>query len=48
MLLVLGAMHFVNLFVFYRLRHHARVATLPPRVAPQAYAPAQPQWQAPQ
>ncbi len=48
LLVSLAAMHFVNLFVFYRLRHRARVATLPPPVAPQAYAPAQPQWQAPQ
>lgn len=35
-LLVLGAMHFFNLFVFSRIRRRARLASTPPPVAPVA------------
>jgi hypothetical protein len=35
LLLSLGAMHFFNLYLFHRIRRRARVATLPPPVAPQ-------------
>jgi hypothetical protein len=34
-LLVLGAMHFFNLYVFSHLRRNAELETLPPPVAPQ-------------
>jgi hypothetical protein len=39
LLLSLGAMHFANLYVFYRIRRRARVAVLPPPVAPQMHVP---------
>jgi hypothetical protein len=39
LLMSLGVMHFVNLYVFYRIRRRARVAILPPPVAPQMRAP---------
>ena len=35
LLLSLGGMHFVNLYLFHRIRRRAHVATLPPPVAPQ-------------
>ena len=37
-LLVLGGMHFFNLFVFNKLRTHTRLGMAPPPVAPNAYA----------
>jgi len=40
LLLSLGAMHFVNLYVFYRIRRRARLAYLPPPVVPQMRTPA--------
>ncbi len=40
LLLSLGLMHFVNLYVFYRIRRRARLAYLPPPVAPQMHVPA--------
>lgn len=33
-LLLLGAMHFLNLFVFNRMRHNAELTTAPPPVTP--------------
>ncbi|GAB3594342.1 hypothetical protein GCM10027446_18020 [Angustibacter peucedani] len=46
-LLVLGAMHFGNLFVLSRLRRHNRLAHQPvPPVPPSAQGPANP-WQLP-
>jgi len=35
LLLSLGAMHFGNLIVFHRIRRRARIAVMPPPVAPQ-------------
>jgi hypothetical protein len=35
LLLSLGGMHFVNLIVFHRIRRRAKIAHLPPPVAPQ-------------
>lgn len=35
LLMSLAFMHFVNLFVFYRIRRRSRLALLPPPVAPQ-------------
>jgi hypothetical protein len=35
LLMSLAFMHFVNLFVFYRIRRRSRLAQLPPPVAPQ-------------
>lgn len=35
LLLSLGAMHFGNLIVFHRIRRRARLAVMPPPVAPQ-------------
>ena len=35
LLLSLGTMHFLNLYLFYRIRRRSRVAMLPPPVAPQ-------------
>ena len=35
LLLSLGGMHFVNLYLFHRIRRRAHVAVLPPPVAPQ-------------
>ncbi len=35
LLLSLGAMHFANLLVFHRIRRRAKIASLPPPVAPQ-------------
>lgn len=37
-LLVLGAMHFFNLFVFTRMRRRATLNMAPPPVPPQGYA----------
>lgn len=43
LLLSLGAMHFTNLYIFYRIRRRARLAQLPPPVVPQmrTWGPAQ-------
>jgi hypothetical protein len=35
LLVSLGVMHFANLLLFYRIRRRARIAHLPPPVAPQ-------------
>ncbi len=39
LLMSLAFMHFVNLFVFYRIRRRSRLAQLPPPVAPQMQMP---------
>lgn len=39
LLLSLGAMHFANLYVFYRIRRRAKLSHLPPPVAPQMHLP---------
>jgi cytochrome c biogenesis protein CcdA len=39
-LLVLGAMHFFNLFLFAKMRRRARLPQMPPPVAPDFVAPA--------
>jgi hypothetical protein len=38
-LLVLGGMHFFNLFVFSKMRRRALLQTMPPPVPPQAHVP---------
>jgi hypothetical protein len=40
LLVSLGVMHFLNMYVFYRIRRRSRVAELPPPVAPQMRLPA--------
>ena len=35
LLLSLGAMHFFNMYVFYRIRRRSQIALMPPPVAPQ-------------
>lgn len=40
-LLVLGAMHFFNLFIFSRMRRRATMRTSPPPVYPDAFTPVQ-------
>jgi hypothetical protein len=35
LLMSLAFMHFVNLYVFYRIRRRSRIAQLPPPIAPQ-------------
>src|SRR5262249_22193212 len=37
LLMSLGAMHFTNLYVFHRIRRRAKLAMLPPPVAPHMY-----------
>ena len=37
LLLSLGVMHFANLLVFHRIRRRAKIASLPPPVAPQMH-----------
>src|SRR5262249_34396871 len=37
LLLSLGGMHFFNLYLFHRIRRRAKVAVLPPPVAPQMH-----------
>ena len=37
LLLSLGAVHFFNLYLFHRIRQRAKIATLPPPVAPQLH-----------
>jgi hypothetical protein len=37
LLLSLGGMHFLNLYLFHRIRRRAKVAVLPPPVAPQMH-----------
>ncbi len=39
LLLTLGAVHFVNVYVFWRLRRRNEVRHLPPPVAPQRHVP---------
>lgn len=39
LLLSLGAMHFLNLYVFHRIHRKSRLAVLPPPVAPQMLIP---------
>jgi hypothetical protein len=39
LLLSLGGMHFFNLYLFHRIRQRAKVATLPPPVAPHMVFP---------
>lgn len=39
LLLSLGAMHFANLYVFHRIRRRAKIAHLPPPVAPNMHLP---------
>ena len=38
-MLVLGAMHFFNVFVFSKMRHRALLQAAPPPVPPQAHIP---------
>jgi hypothetical protein len=42
LLLSLAAMHFGNLYVFHRIRRRAKLAVLPPPVAPQMFVPPYP------
>lgn len=37
LLLTLGVIHFVNVFVFWRIRHRAEMRSTPPPVAPQVF-----------
>src|SRR5687767_14990869 len=37
LLLSLGGMHFMNMYVFHRIRRRARIAELPPPVAPHMF-----------
>jgi hypothetical protein len=39
LLISLGLMHFANMYLFYRIRRRARIAYLPPPVAPQMRLP---------
>ncbi len=39
LLMSLGVMHFLNMYLFYRIRRRARIAVLPPPVAPQMRLP---------
>ena len=39
LLVSLGVMHFANMYLFYRIRRRARIAVLPPPVAPQMQLP---------
>jgi hypothetical protein len=39
LLMSLGFMHFANMYLFYRIRRRARIAVLPPPVAPQMRLP---------
>lgn len=39
-LVVLGGMHFLNLYIFSRIRRNAFLRTAPPPVSPDAYGPA--------
>jgi hypothetical protein len=39
LLISLGVMHFANMLLFYRIRRRARLAYLPPPVAPQMRTP---------
>ena len=43
-LVVLGGMHFFNLFVFSRIRQHRHIADAPRPVAPDAVLPPTPRW----
>jgi hypothetical protein len=47
LLLALGAMHFANMVLFYRIRRRAQIKVLPPPVAPQMRLEPQPQPQVP-
>lgn len=44
LLVSLGVLHFLNMYVFYRIRRRATAAVLPPPVAPQATVPAGEGW----
>jgi len=46
LLVTLAAVHFLNMYVFYKLRRRAQGAELPPPVRPQATVG--PMWQGPQ
>lgn len=37
LLITLGVIHFVNVFVFWRIRHRAELRNAPPPVAPQVF-----------
>ena len=39
LLVSLGVMHFANMYLFYRIRRRAKIAVLPPPVAPQMRLP---------
>jgi hypothetical protein len=39
LLITLGVIHFVNVFVFWRIRHRAELKSSPPPVAPQMLIP---------
>ncbi len=43
-LLILGGMHFINLFIFSRMRKHALLQSTPPPVPPQAYVGGETGW----
>ncbi len=47
LLVTLGIIHFVNMAVFWKIRHRARMAELPPPVQPQMYVPPAPRPPAP-
>ena len=52
LLLSLALIHFVNMYVFYRIRRRAQIGEMPPPVAPQATVnppvwQTNPQWQQP-
>jgi hypothetical protein len=44
LLVSLGAMHFFNMYLFFRIRRRSQLAVLPPPVAPQMRLPASPAW----
>jgi hypothetical protein len=51
LLISLGAMHFFNMYLFFRIRRRSQLAMLPPPVAPQMRLPApqmRPGWTAEQ
>jgi len=43
-LLILGGMHFINLFIFSRMRKRALLQSTPPPVPPQAYVGGSTEW----
>ena len=44
LLLSLGGLHFLNMYVFYRIRRRATLSVLPPPVLPQAHVPYPQGW----